>query len=343
MKKRVKYLVIFAILIISIYGLVDIFTKAKVKKDEELALEKNKVAKKEVYSIKRVNNKYKVNSSKLGEKKLTNLLYDNVNIYLYYEDEKDATLLKYNIESSKVVVLFENDPQIRGGIQKIGKYYKIGNSIYNKKFEKIMEYPSLAEGELLLPNLKNKLVKSDIGISLKSLETDEEKQVVNNSEEIVYTLNSINNDGSYILLNKQEKDKNYIAVMDSNYNEINTFENKPEDDAKSYKLLKDTPYLLEETIKDDEKTYKIYDIKTAELIYKSADQCNNYYFYNTKFVCNDNDGNIKLMDYVTKEEKVLLSKGKKDKIPEMFILASDNYSVVLKLENETNEFYVFYL
>lgn len=343
MKKRIKYSIILVIILILVVGLIDVFQKAKKKKEDQIAFEKDKIASKETYHIKRSNNKYTIESSKLEDKTLQNIDYDNTSVYLYYDNEDKATLLKYNIEENKIVVIKEDSPEAHGGMQKIGSYYKIGNTIYNSKFKKIKDYPTLEENELLFPNLKNTLKKTENGVAIKNLETNEEKEIIKNEENKIYSPYNIKNDGKYILLNKEEENKNYIVVLDQENKVLNTFDNSKEDLKKSFLLLDDVPYLLETDEKEDKKLYKIYNTQNMELTYKSSKSLTNYLFNDTKFICNDKDGNLKLMDYVTKEEKNLIQKTKKTPIANNFILASDGYSLVVTLKDKNNEFYIFYL
>lgn len=344
MKKRIKYLIMIIILFILIISLIDVFLEAKRKKDAQLAFEKDKIASKEVYKINRDNNKYTVKSSKLQDKVLSNIFYDNVSVYLYYDNEEKATLLKYNVEDNKIVVIYEDSVEAHGGIKKIGNYYKIGNTIYNSKFKKLRDYPSLQENELLFPDLKRTLIKTDNGVAIKDLKTNEEKEVIKNEENITYSPYNIKSDGKYILLTKEEEDKKYIVVLNEENVVLNTFDINKEDLNKTFILLDDVPYLLEKDEQEDNLTYKIYNAKNLELTYKSSNSLTNYLFDDTKFICNDKNGNLKLMDYVTKEEKILLKKEKKDEpIAENFILASDGYSLLLTLKNKNNEFYIFYL
>ncbi|MCI8547337.1 MAG: hypothetical protein HFJ38_00460, partial [Bacilli bacterium] len=60
-------------------------------------------------------------------------------------------------------------------------------------------------------------------------------------------------------------------------------------------------------------------------------------------VCNDKDGNIRLVDYITKEEKKLFIKEKKKVLVDEFILSSDDFSLVVRLKDSDFTFYIFYL
>ena len=308
MKNRIKSLIVIAVMILLIVSLVDIYLKAKRKKEDQIAFEKGKIADKETYQIKRENNKYVIQSSKLKDKTLQHIFYDNTSVYLYYDNEEKATLLKYNVEANKVIMIYEDSLEAHGGMEKIGKYYKIGNAIYNSKFKKIKDYPVLEDGELLYPNLKNTLIKTEEGVFIKDLANNERKEVIQNTDSKIYSPYNIKSDGEYILLNKEEENKNYIVVLNKENEVINT-----------------------------------YNAKTLDLTYKSSTKLDHYLFDDTKFLSNDQSGNLKLIDYVTKEEKVLIKKENKMPIAKDFILASDGYSLVLTLKDRDNEFYIFYL
>lgn len=351
MKKRIKY----AILLSALLGLIVIISssmlKAKEKKEKELAFDRNKIDKKEIYSIKRVNNKYTIKSERLKNKKLSSIFYDDTNVYLYYDGEEKATLLKYNIEKGKVIILYEDSKELHGGMTKIGSHYKLGNKVFNSNFKKIKDYPDIKDNELIFPSLDKILYKTDTGISIRDLKSEEEKEIITNKDNEIYDIYSIKNDGKYILLSKTTDSKKEIIVLNSKYKIINSYlvedlrnneENKDKKENKTYTLLDDVPYLLEETEDENKKNYKIYNANNKELIYKSSkNKYKNYIFNNTKFICNDEDDNIKLVDYVTKEEKILLNKNKK--IVKDFILASDNYSLIMHLLNDDFTFYIFYL
>ena len=343
MKNRIKSLIVIAVMILLIVSLVDIYLKAKRKKEDQIAFEKGKIADKETYQIKRENNKYVIQSSKLKDKTLQHIFYDNTSVYLYYDNEEKATLLKYNVEANKVIMIYEDSLEAHGGMEKIGKYYKIGNAIYNSKFKKIKDYPVLEDGELLYPNLKNTLIKTEEGVFIKDLANNERKEVIQNTDSKIYSPYNIKSDWEYILLNKEEENKNYIVVLNKENEVINTFDNNKEEIKKSFLLLDDVPYLLETNEKDSKLSYKIYNAKTLDLTYKSSTKLDHYLFDDTKFLSNDQSGNLKLIDYVTKEEKVLIKKENKMPIAKDFILASDGYSLVLTLKDRDNEFYIFYL
>lgn len=343
MKKRIKYSIIIVILLVVTISLIDIFQKAKKKKEDQLAFEKDKIASKEIYRIKRDNNKYKVQSSKLKDKTLQNIEYDNTSVYLYYDNNEKATLLKYNIEENKVVVIKEDSSSAHGGMQRIGVYYRIGNHIYNSKFKKIKDYPALEEQELLFPNLKETLKKTENGVVIRNLETNDEKEIIKNEEGKLYSPVHIKNDGKHFLLSREDENKKEIVVFDKEGKVLNTFDYDQDNQIKSFLLLDDVPYLLEISEKEEKKSYKIYNTQNMDLTYKSSKSLSNFLFNDTKLICNDQEGNLKLIDYVTKEEKILIQKKKKTPIANKFILASDRYSLLVTLQDQNNEFYIFYL
>lgn len=340
MKKRIKLLILVGIILIILVGVINAIAKAKERKEEEVAFEKDKIVKDEAYQIKRENNKYTIKGEKLIDKELKGIEYDDTNVYLYYDNDKVATLLKYNIEEQKIVVLYEDNEKIHGGITKIGSYYQLGNEIVDNKFKKVMDELVLEENEFLFPNLKQTLRKTDTGVEIKTIETEEEKEVISNTESVTYAPYAIQNNGKYMLLLKTTEEKEEMVVADQKGKIINSFDQAQE---KSYQLLDDVPYLLEKNQKDQETSYRIYDTKTKEIIYQTNSNSTNHLFDDTKLICTDKDGNIRLMDYVTKEEKVLLENVQEKLIPATFHLASDKYSLVMTLENKKNQFFIFYL
>lgn len=343
MRKRVKYLLVLGIIVLVMVEKVNLSLKEKERLETEISLDEKEKSLTSEYSIKRKNNQYTVIGSKLEKKKLTGIFYDDVNVYLYYEGDNVATFLRYNIESSKIKVIFEDSSDIYGGASKIGNYYKLGNVIYNDKFKKVMDYPVLQENELLFPDCTRKLVKTDTGVKVIHLDTLEEDEVIANEKDS-YSPYFISLDGEYFLLKRDKDDKSYLVVFDSNYDVINTFDYSSLEDKK-YFLLGDKPYLVFMVTKDLKTTYRIYDTRTKEEIYRSKKISKPYQFDFTKFVFLDSDLNIKLMDYVTSEEKILInySDSKKDISPKKMILASDGYSVLLTLDGMDNVFYIFYL
>ena len=342
MKNRIKYLIIISVLLFMVFGIVNAFIEARDKKLEEIKREQDKVALKDQYIIKRQNNKYTISSKRLEGKTLSNIYYDSYNVYLYYDSEENATLLKYNIEESKVVVLFENSTEIHGGFKKIGKFFKLGNGIYNKKFQKVMDYPQINDGELLFPNLKEKLVRRDNSIYIINIETNEEKLIVSDIDEEKYYIYSIKNDGKYFMLKRIVDNREYLSTYNKKGELLNTINSTDDSDSISieYNLLDDVPYLLKTINNNDEIAYKIYNANNNDLVYTSDNKYMNYKFDDTKFVANTSDNNIILMDYVTGENKVLLQN--KNKVNK-FILADDFYSLLLTFDNNDKVFYIFYL
>ena len=339
MKNRVKYIVIILFIIMLVFVITNSFISAKNEKTERKKLESDKVARKTNYSIKRENNKYTLKSNKLGDKTLNDIYYDSLNVYLYYEDEANATLLKYNIEEKTVIVLFENDESIKGGLKRLGKYFILGNTIYDKFFKEVKTY-DVNDGEFLFPNLKKVLLKENDTIYLKNTENSELTELLKDSENETYTPLGVKNDGKYYLIEKSEADKKSILIYDKKNELINSFDKKK--DTNTYTLLDDIPYLLE----TDDDNYNIYDVKEKTEVLNSNDKdLENYYFDNTTYVASDKDKNIKLIDYTTEEERVLLDSTatKNKKTARKFILADDKYSLLLVLNDTNKEFYIFYL
>ena len=345
MKNRFKYFIIVSFLLLLTFVIVNIFLDARDKKLEQERLEKDKIAKTTEYQVKRENNKYKVVSDKLEGKELNNIYYDSYNVYLYYTDESSATLLKYNVEDNKVVVLFENSNEILGGMSHFNKYFKLGNAIYNTKFEKISDYPSLSNGEYLFPNLNKILFTKEDGVYIKKIKTGEEELVIKNEENITYSAYSVKDDGKFYLVKKHDEDNDYILVFNKENKIINTFNaNSEENTTINYLLLDDVPYLLKTSKSNELISYKITNVNDKQETYKSSDEYKNYIFDNTKFICNDSDGNIRLIDYTTNENKILIKNDEnKEKIVKYFVMAKDLYSLVISLDGSNKEFYIFYL
>lgn len=343
--KKFKIIILILVIAIVALGSVNIFLDAKSNKEKEQKLDKNKIAKKDDYEIVRDNNKYTLKTNKLDDKKLKNIFYDDKNVYLYYDGDMNATLLKYNIKSEKVVILYENDETIHNDFQKIGNYYKLGNKIFDSNFKQVMDYPSIDEGGFLLPNLENELISKDGNLVIRNIETGEENVAIEKKDNELYSPYSIKTDGKYILAKKSVDDKSNIVVLDHDYNIINILNKDKDTDNKSYALLDDVPYLLEAITKDDDLSYNIYNARDMNVVYQSVDNksYSNYIFKNTKYVCNDKKGNIILADYISNEVRTLVNKGKKDIIPSGFLMSSDNFSLVMTLLNDDLSFYVFYL
>lgn len=341
MKKRIKYILIISFLLFLVFGIINAYMNAR---DRELEIErrdKEKEDKKNSYVIKRDSNLYTLKSEKLIGKSLKNIFYDGVCVYMLYTDSNSGTLLKYNVSDKEVVVIFENDIELKNGIDKFGKYYKIGNKLYDSNFEKNIIYPLVNDGENLYIDLKRTYYTREDGVYERDLETNNETAIALNSDNIKYSLYKITNNG-YILLIREENDKKYIDVFDSNSNELSEYE-MDKDKDETFDVIYDK-YLLKVSKNDNKILYKIYDISNSSNIYTSTSDIDHLLFQSTKFVANK-DGDIVLNDYINEEERVLISKNnnKARWFPKTFIMADDNYSLLLMLDNNDRKFYLIYL
>lgn len=342
MNKILKRAVLIVIIIIMVFGSINMFLDAKNEKEEEQKIDANKVAARKDYEIVRENNKYTLKSNKLKDKNLKKAFYDDKNVYLYYSGEENSTLLKYNIKSGKVVVLYEESVDIHGKIKEIGSNYRLGNKLLDSKFNEITDYPEISNEAVLLPNLENILLSTESGLIVKNVKDGNENLVLENTETDRYKTYDAKTDGKYLLAIKESKEKKSIVVLDHNYKLINTIEYK---ENTNYSILGDKPYLLESTLNNDKTSYIIYDAKDISVIYNSKDQDNytQYIFEDTKTVCNDKKGNLVLFDYISKETRTLINKEKEDLNVQNFLMSSDDYSLVLTLEEDDMSFYLFYL
>ena len=322
------------------------------KRQEKQRKEQKVVDVRNYYKIVRKNNKYiiKSDSSNFKEQKLSNIFYDDRNVYLYLEGGKTATLLKYNVEKNRVNVIFENNSEIKGEISRLGNYYKINNYLYDSNFNKVKEYPIISEGELLFPNLKYKLSKKDEGISKVNLETKEESLYIKNTSEEVYTPYIISNNGKTVIVKKVKDNHNSLCYVNDNGElndiEVDGFDLKNVDDNlnTSYKLLSNT-YLLERLKEGNDILYNIYDLEINKKIYTTNKNYSNYMFGSDYVVYNDKDGSIIYQNFKTGEVKTIIKKDKDNEELSLtaFEMASDNYSITLMVDTDEKQFYIIYL
>lgn len=341
MKKRIKYILIISFLLFLVFGIVNSYMNAR---DRELEIErrdKEKEDKRNSYIITRDNNLYTLKSAMLVGKNLKNIFYDGVCVYMLYTDSLSGTLLKYSASEKETVVIFENNPLLKDGIIKIGNYYKIGDRLYDSNFEKSIDYPTVNEGEVLYPDLSKVYYNREDGVYERELDTNSETAIAINNDTSKYSLYKITDNG-YVLLNREENDKKYIDVLDKDSNTLSEYETLKDKDE-SFDIIYDK-YLLKTTNSDSRTLYKIYDITNSSNIYTSSSDNDHLLFQNTKFVANKN-GDIILNDYINSEERVLISHNtnKARWFPKTFILASDNYSLLLMLDNNDRKFYLIYL
>ena len=290
------------------------------------------------YKITRKNNKYSISNTEgnLLNKNIENIFYDGKIAYICLSEEKNATILKYDVEKDKTSVIYENDETLVGGVRSFGKNYIINNYIYDKNFKKIEEYNYNETTEQLYPNLKSKLVKQDNKVLLKSLETDDsEKIIAVDDENKIYSLFLISDDSKSTILKEKKDDKTkLIYITDEAKKELKIGYNE----EYNYRFLTST-YLLEEKVKDDLYSYKIYDIKENKVIF-SENSKNKYLFYKTKVLYTDNESSLILKDYVTLEENSITYI---DSEVTSFVVPGDNYTLLLHYKELENVFYIYYL
>ncbi len=345
MNKRIKYILIIVFCLLMVFTFINSYLNAR---DKELDIERKdreRIASKLNYSIRRENNLYTLTSKKLNNKKLNDIFYYNNNVYLLYTDNTNGTLIKYIVAKNKVVVLFEEDSSLKDGVTRIGNSLKIGDKLYSLVSETFKDFPSLNDGEIIFPNLKKTLYMKDDGIYSRNIDDNREDVVILNNLNDKYSIYNIKEDGKYILLEKQSGDRKYISVLDSDYNVVDNYDaTDTENSSISYNLLDGGSYLLKTIISEDKTTYKIIDITNNSIIFTSDKGKDSYIFQNTKFISNK-DGDILLDDFVTNESRLLISKNdnKARWLPIRFIMANDNYSLLLTLDSNDRKFYIFYI
>lgn len=121
---------------------------------------------------------------------------------------------------------------------------------------------------------------------------------------------------------------NKANLLDVNYNKDN-----------NYYLIDDGTYLVEA----DKDSYFVYDVINNAKVYSSNKDYSNYVFFKTKYMCSDKDGNTIFGDFLTGEVRTILESKKKSVRVDKFMSSSDNYSVVVLLDDNKNTFYIFYL
>ena len=121
---------------------------------------------------------------------------------------------------------------------------------------------------------------------------------------------------------------NKASLIDVNYNKDN-----------NYYLIDDGTYLVEV----DKDSYFVYDVINNAKVYSSNKDYSNYVFFKTKYMCSDKDGNTIFGDFLTGEVRTILESKKKSVRVDKFMSSSDNYSVVVLLDDNKNTFYIFYL
>lgn len=332
MKKFYKLFILLILLGIMVGSGINVYNnyqKQKKQKQEETHFDS-----KDNYTVKRKSNRYTIESTNPSfyDKEIKDFFYDDKNIYLYLTDEKEATILKYNIENNKVIVLYEDNSELLGGINKIGNKYIINNKIYNKNFKEIGDYVSPLENEKYFPDMNIKLIKNDDEIISKNIETGEEVRLLENTNGM-YDLFSISDSGKTIILKKKDDGKESLAYLDGkDVKDININYNSSND----YTLLNDQ-YLLEKNSESDS-TYKVFEIATGNNVFKSDKS--DYIFSDNHLMSSKKNNDIYIMNYETQEERVVIN-SKKSIFK--FICSSDSYSLVMSFVGDKSSFYIIYL
>lgn len=330
MKKIGKILVLLLLLGIFVGAGITVF----INHEKE---EKNKSKKKtEInYKITRKNNKYNISNSegKLLNKTISNIFYNGKIVYIFLSDEENTTLLKYELKTESVEVVYEENKELLGEIKRLGNNYIINNQIYDKNFKQVKEYNINENEEMLYPNLKNKVIKRDGKIIIVSQEKEEETEVVVDDENKQYELFKISDNSEIIVLKRIEKDKTKFSYIKDNKINETDIELK---EGKEYSLI-GNKYILEKEQKEKNIKYNIYDIETYEKIY--TNETEEARFYNTKLLYKK-DGKLVLKDYVNQEENTIVPK---ETEVQDFIVPSDNYTLLIKYNDTNNVFYIYYL
>lgn len=330
MKKIGKILVLLLLAGIFVGAGVTVFINHK-KEEKEEKNNKNEIN----YKITRKNNKYNISNSegKLLNKTISNIFYNGKIVYIFLSDEENATLLKYELKTESVEVVYEENKELLGEIKRLGNNYIINNQIYDKNFKQVKEYNINENEEMLYPNLKNKVIKRDGKIIVVNLETEEENEVISDDENKQYELFKIFDNSEIIVLKRKENEKiKFSYIKDNKINETN-IEYK---EGKEYSLL-GNKYILEKEQKDKINKYVIYDIEAETVLYNK--EIEEIRFYNTKLLYKK-DGNIVLKDFITQEENNIETT---DKEVEKFIVSKDNYTFLIKYKDANNVFYIYYL
>ena len=334
MNKKIKILILLFLLGIACGSIVTVYRNYKKEKFKNG--EDTEIISKDKYKVIRKSNKYTLisNSSSFKERELSDIFYDDKNVFLYLDGGDVATLLKYNIEENKVKVLYEDSEQISGGIVNFGNYYIIKDTVYNSSFKKVSKFVDTSDNELLFPNLKYKLVKTDTGIIKRRIVDDKEEEYIRNIDGITYDLYLISNDGETVLLKRKSDEKIDLVYLD-NEGEVNKVD-IDFDTENDYRLLTDK-YLLEQKKENEIIKSSIYDITTGNSILTSD---NNSIYSGVNLVYKDDENSVILQNYVTQEEREIFNSRKE---VNKFICSSDSFSLLLQFMNDKKSFYIIYL
>lgn len=333
MKKIVKVLMLLFLISIFVGSIITVIVNnKKSKKMEEEISSKQNVS----YKVKRKNNKYSISNSegKLLNKTLQDVIYTGKNIYLYLSEESNATILKYNFEKDETKIIFEENPEIVGGIKRLGNYYIINNYIYDKNFKKISSY-EVNENEMLYPNLQYKLISKDDKIIKLNIENNEEEELLHNGDNKTYSLFLISSNSKLILFKENSEDNQNLVYLDKDGN-VTKINIKYKEEYK-YEFLTNK-YLLESYFEDDLYVYNIYDVTKDAVVYskKSKEEC----LFNKTKILYKNDSKLFLYDFSTSEENSI-ENSKGDVLS--FSVSSDNYTLFVQYKDLENIFYIYYL
>lgn len=334
MKKSLKVLVILFFIAIVVGSVITVYlNNLKEEKKNKTLLSADVVNK---YVVVRENNKYIIKDelNKIKSKQLKNIFYDDKNVYIYLDGEAGATILKYNVEKNKTYTIYDDNKDLSGEISRRGKFYVINNSIYDLNFKKVGDYPQISENEIISTNLKYKLVKTENTIFKKMLGDDNTASLIDDTEKEKYKPYLADGNTIILLGTSDDSEKLYFLndnkanLLDVNYNKDN-----------NYYLIDDGTYLVEA----DKDSYFVYDVINNAKVYSSNKDYSNYVFFKTKYMCSDKDGNTIFGDFLTGEVRTILESKKKSVRVDKFMSSSDNYSVVVLLDDNKNTFYIFYL
>lgn len=278
-----------------------------------------------------------LNNLKEEEKNKTLLSADVVNKYVVVR-ENNKYIIKDELNKIKNKqlknIFYDDNKDLSGEISRRGKFYVINNSIYDLNFKKVGDYPQISENEIISTNLKYKLVKTENTIFKKMLGDDNTASLIDDTEKEKYKPYLADGNTIILLGTSDDSEKLYFlndnkaSLIDVNYNKDN-----------NYYLIDDGTYLVEA----DKDSYFVYDVINNAKVYSSNKDYSNYVFFKTKYMCSDKDGNTIFGDFLTGEVRTILESKKKSVRVDKFMSSSDNYSVVVLLDDNKNTFYIFYL
>ena len=127
MKKIGKILVLLLLLGIFVGAGITVFINHK-KEEKNESKKKTEIN----YKITRKNNKYNISNSegKLLNKTISNIFYNGKIVYIFLSDEENTTLLKYELKTESVEVVYEENKELLGEIKKLGNNYIVWKSLY---------------------------------------------------------------------------------------------------------------------------------------------------------------------------------------------------------------------